>query len=61
MIKHKIRVGKEIICPVCKKKKAPWGRSISDYTYMSYCNYDTCEAYMKEPKPDTLFPGETND
>ena len=55
------RTGKRVQCTLCGKDKAPLGRSISDATSASYCHYTTCEGYTQEPKPDTLFPGETND
>ena len=58
------KIGREVECVVCGKRKAPFGRSVPAATSASYCNDwpgSECEGYHKDPQPDTLFPGETDD
>lgn len=53
------RVGTDVECLICKKRKAPIGRSISLATAGSYCNFE-CYGYYQEPKADYLFPNESD-
>lgn len=51
------RVGQNVICNTCGRRKAPLGRSISADEAGGYCESD-CQGYLHDPKPDGLFPGE---
>ena len=57
-----MRVGIEVKCTVCGKRKAPHGRSIPDLTADTWCSaYSGCPGYAGEPLPGCLWPGETEE
>lgn len=53
--------GINVYCVVCKRSKAPRGRSLPHQVYDSYCNRDNCIGYDHDPFPGDLFPGETEE
>ena len=57
---NKNYVGIAVRCHICRRTKAPHGRSVPDVTYASYCNHN-CEGYEYEPLPGCLWPGETSE
>ena len=61
MINNIHRSGRTVECPKCGRIKAPVGRSIADVTAAGYCTDWSCDVYYDEPKPDHLFPGETEE
>ncbi len=44
-------------CAVCRRRRAPQGRSIALEMHGSLCD-DDCEGYRKEPTAGHLWPGE---
>lgn len=54
------RVGIAVSCTVCRRTKAPRGRSVSPVMYHDYCTmFNECPGYYEDPKPGDLWPGET--
>ncbi len=53
------RYGRIVECPKCGRNKAPVGRSLPGVCVGSYCTWDSCKFYYDDPKPDHLFPSET--
>ena len=53
-------VGKAVDCAVCGRRKKPIGRSAPMEMANSLCDPD-CEGYYKDPKPGSLWPGETQE
>lgn len=53
------RHGRIVECPKCGRDKAPVGRSLPMVAVAGYCTWDSCDAYHDDPKPDYLFPSET--
>jgi len=51
--------GIAVECTVCKRNKAPHGRSAPDYANL--CEGHLCHGYSKEPLPGCLWPGETSE
>jgi len=49
-------VGETVWCTVCPSSKAPRGRSAPIGAY--YCDQD-CEGYYQDPRPTSLWPGES--
>lgn len=45
-------------CVVCKKRKAPRGRSVPMEAANSYCHMLDCPGYFMDPKAGHLWPGE---
>ena len=54
----KERRGRIVECTVCGRTKAPVGRSLPMGSAPGYCTFE-CEGYYDDPKPDYLFPTET--
>ena len=52
------RKGIVVVCTVCGFTKKPIGRSAPFNAY--YCE-DECPGYRQEPRPGSLWPGETSD
>ena len=52
--------GISVECTVCRRTKAPHGRSVPDLRYDDYCTND-CSGYCNEPRPGCLWPGETSE
>lgn len=44
-------------CTVCRRRKAPRGRSVPMEASTGYCNWQ-CDGYDLEPKPGHFWPGE---
>jgi len=53
-----MKVGIEVECVVCHRRKAPHGRSVP--YELGLCNHE-CPGYDKEPLPGCLWPGETEE
>ena len=51
------REGTSPKCATCRRTKAPIGRSVALGMAGSLCDRD-CEGYSREPRADTLWPGE---
>jgi len=45
-------------CVVCRKRKAPRGRSIPPAAAGTYCDDWNCKGYLLDPRPGHLWPGE---
>jgi hypothetical protein len=54
-----VRVGISVECTVCRRRKAPVGRSVPDVMAGSMCD-DDCSGYRQEPSAGSLWPGETD-
>ena len=52
-------VGIKVECTVCRKTKAPRGRSVPQLTVGFFCDSD-CSGYDLEPLPGDLWPGENS-
>ena len=50
-----------VICSVCERPKPPIGRSVSIYTFESYCDPSRCSGYGLEPRPSEYWPGERDE
>ena len=50
------KVGVAVECDVCGHRKAPIGRSVPLGMYL--CDHE-CTGYEREPKPGSLWPGES--
>lgn len=50
--------GISVYCVVCKRRKAPIGRSVPYEIYGAYCERE-CAGYDIEPFVGSLWPGET--
>ena len=46
-----------VVCTICKRRKAPIGRSVPPEMTTSYCT-DACNGYRQEPRSNHLWPGE---
>ena len=55
---EKARVGVMVKCAVCGQMKKPIGRSAP--VEASYCDHE-CKGYQQNPRPGSLWPGETSD
>ena len=55
------KVGIEVYCTKCRRPKAPRGRSVSPVMWNSMCTNDQCGAYYDDPKPGSLWFGETDE
>jgi hypothetical protein len=53
-----VKVGISVYCTVCKMRKSPIGRSAPLEMANSLCD-DECPGYREDPKPGSLWPGET--
>lgn len=53
-----IRVGVLVRCTACGRMKKPVGRSAP--LCADYCDHE-CEGYRSEPRPGSLWPGETSE
>lgn len=51
------RAGTRPRCAVCRRTKAPIGRSVPMGVHGSLCDRD-CSGYLDVPRPDHLWPGE---
>lgn len=51
-----MRVGIAVRCNLCGRNKAPFWRSIGYGLYL--CERD-CPGYYQDPRPGSLWPGET--
>lgn len=50
------------ICTVCRKRKAPRGRSVPMEAANSYCSSgQDCDGYYQPPHAGHLWPGEDGD
>ena len=47
----------QVDCRVCKRRKAPHGRSVAPAMAGGLCDPD-CAGYFNDPKPPHLWPGE---
>lgn len=52
------RVGVAQKCAVCGHRKSPRGRAAPLIMSNGMCDRD-CEGYMRDPRPGSLWPGET--
>ncbi len=50
-------VGVAVDCTVCRKRKAPRGRSVPCEMANGMCDFE-CPGYYQDPKPGDLWPGE---
>jgi hypothetical protein len=53
-----VKVGIAVYCEMCNRQKAPIGRSAP--MGCELCD-DDCEGYRDDPKPGSLWPGETEE
>lgn len=53
-------MGKAVECTLCKRRKAPRGRSVAAVMAGYLCN-DDCPGYNLPPEPGQLWPGETQE
>jgi hypothetical protein len=53
-----MKVGISVECTVCKRTKAPRGRSVPMARANSMCDHE-CPGYWLDPKPGDLWPGES--
>ena len=53
-------VGEAVECVVCRKRKAPRGRSAPLEMANSLCDWE-CPGYNQPPDPGDLWPGETRE
>jgi len=54
---HFDRVGVEVICAVCRRRKHPRGRDAPPSLYG--CSWDECWGYPMKPHVGSLWPGES--
>lgn len=52
--------GYQVNCTVCGRVKQPAGRSVPAELYDSLCGGD-CQGYYEEPRPSSLWPGESEE
>lgn len=55
-----MRVGRKVVCSVCRLSKKPVGRDMPAASG-SMCTGYECNGYWGHPRPDTLWPGESED
>jgi hypothetical protein len=56
-----MKVGIPVHCTVCKRTKAPHGRSVPPPLHDSMCTFDQCIGYGQDPLIGDLWPGETEE
>jgi len=54
------QVGKAVDCTICGLRKKPQGRSAPLEMANSLCDSE-CPGYYEDPKPGSLWPGETQE
>ena len=57
---ERLTVGVAVTCTVCGLRKKPVGRSAPVAMANSLCDHE-CPGYYEEPKPGSLWPGETKE
>ena len=55
-----MRIGISVECAVCRRGKAPLGRSVPLEMANSMCNWE-CPGYWQDPQVGSLWPGETDE
>lgn len=55
-----MKIGKAVYCQACGMRKTPIGRSPPLGLANSLCGHE-CEGYRKEPRPGSLWPGESEE
>ena len=52
------KIGLALDCSVCGRLKKPCGRSAPVESSSSLCDHE-CDGYYQDPKPGSLWPGES--